>query len=168
MTKRISYIIGIFFLLSSCSTKETSFDRKDDEPIFANINSDDSEYLMTVKEAQSQINSFIEKLKTKPESSNACVKIPVSDNKGKTAFTWLVNPVFDLDSCVAEIFEIPSEFDLKQGDKLKFIKNDIQDWYILDQEGRMEGGYSLRYMRKRLSIKDQMEFDKYIGVKVYL
>jgi uncharacterized protein YegJ (DUF2314 family) len=92
----------------------------------------------------------------------------VTDIHGKTAFIWLINPVINSDTCVAEVFETPKEFDLKLGDQLNFIRNDIQDWYILDKEGRMDGGYSLRYIRQRLSVKEQIEFDKYIGVKIYL
>jgi uncharacterized protein YegJ (DUF2314 family) len=169
MTKEAYLIVGLFFLMTICTTKKDKFDKTEDEPLFANIDSDELGYKRTVETAQSQISVFLQKLKVKPETSTACVKIFISDNKGNEAFVWLVNPVFNLDTCIAEIFEIPEEFvDFKPGDKLKFIKKDIQDWYILDKEGRMQGGYSLRHMRQRLSIKDQIEFDKYIGVKVYL
>lgn len=161
--------MGLLFLMINCTTTNDKFDRKEDEPLFANLDSDELGYKRTVETAQSQISLFLEKLETKPKTSNACVKIFLPDNEGKGAFIWLVNPVFNLDTCVAEIFEIPAEFvDFRPGDKLKFFKKDIQDWYILDKEGKMQGGYSLRYMRQRLSTKDQIEFDKYIGVKVYL
>ena len=169
MTKRAYFIVVLFFLTTNCTTKKDKFDRKEDEPLFANIDSNEIGYRRTVETAQSEISHFLQKLKVKPESSTACVKIFIPDDKGKGVFVWLVNPAFKLDTCVAEVFEIPEEFvDFKPGDKLKFIRNDIQDWYILDKEGRMQGGYSLRYMRQRLSTKDQIEFDKYIGVKVYL
>jgi uncharacterized protein YegJ (DUF2314 family) len=169
MTKEVYFTMGLFFILSNCTTKQNKFDKKEDEPLFANIDSNELNYKRSVETAQSQISFFLRELKIKTHTSTACVKTFLPDKNGKRAFIWLVNPVFNLDTCIAEIFEIPEEFaDYKSGDKLKFVKKDIQDWYILDIEGRMLGGYSLRYMRQRLSAKEQIEFDKYIGVKVYL
>lgn len=169
MIKRAYLIVALFFLMTNCTTKKNKFEGKGDEPLFGAIDSQEADYKKTVEKAQSQIAIFQQELKLKPETSIASVKIFVPDEKEKGAFIWLINPVFNLDSCVAEIVEIPHEFaDLKPGDKLKFGKKDIQDWYILDSEGRMQGGYSLRYMRQRLSAKDQAEFDKYVGVKIYL
>jgi uncharacterized protein YegJ (DUF2314 family) len=168
MTNWLYVIISLSFLVTNCSTKQ-KFARKDDEPLFANLDSDELNYTETVKKAKSEISLFQQELIVKPETSTACVKILIPDNQEKGAFIWLVNPTFELDTCVAEIFEIPNEFeDFRVGDKLKFHKEDIQDWYILDKDGRMKGGYSLRYMRLKLSEKEQIEFDKYIGVKVYL
>jgi uncharacterized protein YegJ (DUF2314 family) len=168
MTKWLYVIISLSFLVTNCSTKK-KFERKEREPLFANLDSDEVNYKKTVKKAQSEISLFQQELIVKPETSTACVKIFIPDNRDKGAFIWLVNPAFELDTCVAEIFEIPNEFgDFRVGDKLKFHKEDIQDWYILDKEGRMKGGFSLRYMRQKLSVKEQIEFDKYIGVKVYL
>jgi uncharacterized protein YegJ (DUF2314 family) len=168
MTKWLCVIVSVFFITTNCSTKK-KFERKEDEPLFANIDSEESDFKKTVEKAQSEISFFQLELDVKPETSTACVKVFIPDNQNKGAFIWLVNPSFELDTCVAEIFEIPNDFlDFRVGDKLKFNKKDIQDWYILDKEGKMKGGYSLRYIRERLSQKEQIEFDKYIGVKVYL
>ncbi len=163
------YFIAGLFIIISCTPNKNKFETKNNEPVFANLDSDEIELKKTVDKAQSQISLFVQKLKSKPETSSACVKIYIPDNKGKGAYIWLAHPVFDTDTCVAMIFEIPAEFThLKPGDKLKFKKDRIQDWYILDKEGKMEGGYSLRYIRQKLSTtKEQEDFDKYIGVKVY-
>jgi uncharacterized protein YegJ (DUF2314 family) len=154
-------------MVTSCSKKK--FESKEGDPLLANLDSGESNYKKTVEKAQSEMSFFLRELNVKPETSTACVKIFIPNNHDNGAFVWLVNPAFELDTCEAEIFEIPNEFvDFRPGDKLKFNKKDIQDWYILDKEGRMKGGYSLRYMRQKLSEKEQIEFDKYIDVKVYL
>ena len=168
MTKWLCVIIGLSLAMTDCSTKK-KFEQKEDEPLFANLDSDELNYKKAVERAQSEMAFFQRELVVKPETSTACVKVFIPDRHNKGAFVWLVNPVFELDTCTAEIFEIPDEFvDLRVGDKLKFNKQDIQDWYILDNEGKMKGGYSLRYMRQKLTEKEQIEFDKYIGVKMYL
>lgn len=168
MKKALWVITSLLLIMVACSDKR-KFDPKKDEPLFAVIDSNDELFRMTVEKAQSEINWFQNELNSKSETAMASVKIRIPDNQNNDAFIWLINPSFESDTCVAEVFEIPAEsFDFKVGDKLRFHKKDVQDWYILDQEGKMKGGYSLRYMRQKLSRKDQIEFDKYIGVKVYL
>lgn len=140
-----------------------------DEPRFINVDSKEAEYKLTVEKAQRQLSLFEKKLKVMPETSYSNVKTFIPDTNGGGAFIWLSEPVFHGDTCIAVIFEIPSEFtNLKVGDPWKFHKKDMLDWYILDKEGRMEGGFSLRYHRSKLSGEKQKEFDEYVGVKEYL
>src|SRR5688572_19999746 len=147
MTKWLCAIISFFFMMANCSTKK-KFERKEDEPLFANIDSDELNFKKSVEKAQSEMPFFQQELDVKQETATACVKVFIPDNQNKGAFIWLVNPTFELDTCIAEIFEIPNGFvNFRVGDKLRFNKKDIQDWYILDKDGKMKGGYSLRYMR---------------------
>jgi uncharacterized protein YegJ (DUF2314 family) len=142
---------------------------KQEEPLFMNLDSKNEEYKKTVYLAQKQMPRFIEMLKITPEKSKSCVKVYIPLDSIEGAYIWLNYPEFKGDSCTACIFEIPPEYKgLYPGDQLEFSKDDIQDWFIIDENGGMEGGFSLRYQRSKLSIKRQMEFDKYIGVKKYL
>jgi uncharacterized protein YegJ (DUF2314 family) len=169
MTKTIQLITFSFLLLNGFIVVNNKTLAQGDEPRFVNADSKDAEYKLTVEKAQRLLPLFEKTLKAMPETSYANVKTYIPDSDGGGAFIWLSDPVFRGDTCIAQIFEIPAAFtNLKVGDRLKFHKKDIKDWYILDKEGRMEGGFSLRYHRSKLSGEKQKEFDEYVGVKEYL
>nr|WP_275891184.1 DUF2314 domain-containing protein [Acinetobacter ursingii] len=69
----------------------------------------------------------------------------------------------------ARVFELPSEFQwLKVGQWLKFEESTLLDWYILNENAEMEGGYSLKYQRSLLPENKWREFDEKIGIKGFI
>lgn len=81
-------IISVLFIITGCSDKR-KFDSTEDEPLFAVIDLNDATYKKTVEKAQSEIDMFQKELDNKPETSNACVKIKITDNQKNEAFVWL-------------------------------------------------------------------------------
>ncbi len=67
----------------------------------------------------------------------------------------------------AALFEVPSEFDaFKIGDAFTMRDGEILDWMI-NRDGTLHGGYSLRVQRERLGAAEQAAFDAQIGVERY-
>lgn len=67
----------------------------------------------------------------------------------------------------ASIFEIPPEFtSYKVGDEVDVPETAVLDW-MLNQDGVLHGGFSLRYQRSLLPEEKRAEFDRHIGVVRY-
>jgi len=66
-----------------------------------------------------------------------------------------------------ELFEVPADFKShKVGDRLVVPEEDVLDWMINDN-GKMHGGFSLRYQRELLSDAERLAFDEHVGVTEY-
>jgi len=68
----------------------------------------------------------------------------------------------------AEFFELPREFQKWHhvGERLGIEAEDIFDWMVND-EGKLYGGFTLRAAREKLSEEERAEYDSYIGVTSY-
>ena len=80
---------------------------------------------------------------------------------------WLVVRSDNKSSFVGEIFELPSEFkEFRVGQTIEITDDEVQDWMIND-DGTLYGGYSLRYSRSKMSVADREAFDRHVGVEKY-
>lgn len=125
----------------------------------------DPEYQATIEAAQDSLDEFRELL---PEfdSSSALIKTELSDGEAQ-AFVWLMNTQASGEGFVAELFEVPDSISgLQVGQAFEIGSEAILDWMIND-DGRLHGGFSLRYHREKLSAKEQAAFDTHIGVINY-
>lgn len=66
-------------------------------------------------------------------------------------------------------FEVPPELQKwhRVGQRLTFEGEDIFDWTVLTEDGRLFGGFTLRVSRSKLPESQRAEYDRYIGVRVY-
>ena len=149
--------------------------RKEDsvleEPQFMSIDKGNAKFKKATEDARSIIDIFKMALENLPQDVFACVKfyIPESQNSESGANIWLTQPFFESGSCLAQPFELPEEFTwIKVGQWLKFPEEDILDWYLLSDDGDLQGGFSLRCQREFIPIEKQTEYDERIGVKNYL
>nr|WP_145545919.1 DUF2314 domain-containing protein [Variovorax boronicumulans] len=93
-----------------------------------------------------------------------------SDRMGKDVllFLWLTaieyNPASD--SYIGTFFEVPPELGEWHcaGQKLEFDGADVFDWMVND-DGILHGGFTLRVNRKRLPEGEREAFDRYVGVR---
>ena len=86
----------------------------------------------------------------------------LSEKEGRDHFFYLwLSGVF---------FEIPSGFEkhYKVGDRLGFDPEDVFDWMIINQDGHMNGGFTIRVTRDSLETDlEKSKYDEYIGIKSY-
>ena len=166
-------IIVLIFLLAcivSCTiTNQKDVENEANEPMMSSLDSNDIGYKNSLEKSHQELPYFIEKIKTLNHEEIACVKIYIPQNEDEGGYFWLINPEFKNNNCKATIFEIPQEFgNLKPGMHLDFQIKEIQDWFILYNNGDMEGGYTLRHQRSTLPKGKREEFDIHMGVKKYI
>ena len=86
-------------------------------------------------------------------------------------FLWLTGVRYHAEEKLfsGTFFEVPQAFQKwhKVGDHLGFDPEDVFDWMMLTDDGRLFGGYTLRVARASLPESERIDYDKHIGVRVY-
>ncbi|MBA2116338.1 DUF2314 domain-containing protein [Bremerella alba] len=78
-----------------------------------------------------------------------------------------MNTFCDGDDFIAMFFEVPQNFTkYTEGTYVRIAAEDVLDWMV-NNEGKLYGGFSLRYQRKRKPESERASFDEYIGVTEY-
>ena len=68
---------------------------------------------------------------------------------------------------VAAFFEISEAFtNYEVGDEIEIPEAELLDWMVNDQ-GTLHGGFSIRYYRSTLPPEEREDYDSYIGVTKY-
>jgi uncharacterized protein YegJ (DUF2314 family) len=120
-----------------------------DEPLFMGVRDSDPAFQQTIRDARATLPEF-RRLLASPELGDAfpLVKIQLTDQQER-AFLWLIVRGAQGSGFWASIFEIPPEFTSYQvGDEVDVPENAVLDW-MLNQDGVLHGGFSLRYQRSR-------------------
>ena len=138
-----------------------------DEPIFMAIRGSDPAFQQTVRDAQASLPEFRRVLMSKHAAHwYPCVKTRVTAGE-ESAFIWLSVVEVLPSSFVASVFEIPKEFEgISVGDEMQVADTDVMDWMI-NRDGELLGGFSLRYQRSKLPPDKRAEFDEHVGVSKY-
>jgi len=134
---------------------------------FSYVNRDDEEYRKTIADAQERLPTFRRLIEEKcHDDVYALVKVLLAEPDYRS-YIWLIVTKVNPSTFIAEIFELPSnyrQFKVKQ--RIEVSDVDVQDWMINDN-GTLYGGYSLRYSRGKMDTQGQAGFDRQLGVTVY-
>lgn len=128
----------------------------------------DPEYQQAVQQAQATLDEF-QQLLVAGETLAAVpmVKMRIVDGE-HSACMWLCQVRAHDDGFAATVFEIPEYLpSYSVGDDVHVPAAEVLDWMVNDG-GRLHGGFSLRYQRQQLPESERAEFDEYIGVTEYL
>ena len=148
------------------------------EPIFQSIRKDDPEFEAAHARCAQTINEFVDLVK-KAEEPIFMAKLrfrdpDLSEKEGKDHlfYLWLSEVVYHKNENMLSgvFFEVPSGFEKwhQVGNRLGFDPDDVFDWMVIDSNGHMSGGYTIRVTRKKLtSEEEKRRYDEYIGVKYY-
>lgn len=139
----------------------------DPGPRFYQVQSSDPAYQQTIVDAQRSIEQFVAMLPTDGTArSDALIKTTLVDGAHR-AFMWLNNTATEGDHFTAELFEVPDTLpSYKVGDRYVVTREELMDWMV-NENGRLIGGFSLRYNRAQLSEAEKLDFDRHIGVTEY-
>jgi len=131
---------------------------------FDQVQTSDPAYQQTIQDAHDSIERFRAMLPVDGSSrSDALIKTRLVDGDN-SAFMWLNNTAIDDDNFIAELFEVPDMLpSYSVGDRQTVALADLMDWMVNDN-GRLTGGFSLRYHRAGLSEAEKADFDRHIGV----
>ena len=142
--------------------------RKPDVDAGAKVNlvrSSDPAYPATVQAARSTLDDFRNMI-PQYDAYSVLVKTKLIDEEG-SAFVWLFKTRATDDGFVAQLFEIPDSIpSFRVGQEIVVSTDAVVDWMINDN-GKLHGGFSLRYHRERLHPSERGAFDEHIGVTEY-
>lgn len=157
-------VVFRFFLVGA------AMDNLDNESLYIAISKKDPEFHAAITQAQRSLPAFRSLLEQHSVSADAfpLIKRYFNDADHEGVWLWLFVIGEEEDGFFGEIFEAPSECtSLKPGTRL-FIRNeDVADWMLNDQ-GSLHGGFTLRLQRARQAVAKQNEFDQHVGVERYL
>lgn len=88
-------------------------------------------------------------------SCNDYIAVKFMDSNN--VYVWLENVKIEGDYCSGDLAE--------NGNFQKILINDVIDWMIVE-EGRLIGGYTIRHYRNTLDDESKMNFDIDFGVKI--
>jgi uncharacterized protein YegJ (DUF2314 family) len=139
----------------------------DPGPRINQIRSADPEYRQTIRDAHATIDRFRNMLPADGSPrSDAMVKTEIKQGDNQ-AFMWLSNTRMSGTGFIAEFFEISEVFaNYHVGDELEISQEALLDWMVNDN-GVLHGGFSIRYYRSTLPEDERHEYDHYIGVREY-
>ncbi len=139
----------------------------DPGPRINQIRSTDPEYQQTIRDAHATLHRFRDMLPTDGGSRrDAMVKTEIKQGDNQ-AFMWLSNTRMSGTNFVAEFFEISEIFtSYRVGGELEVSEESLLDWMVNDN-GVLHGGFSIRYYRSTLPEEERDEYDNYIGVTKY-
>ena len=139
----------------------------DPGPRFDHVRSSDPAYQQTILDAQESIEQFRAMLPSDcTPRPDALIKTKLVDGDN-SAFMWLNNTATEGDNFTAELFEVPDTLpNFTIGVRHVVTLEELMDWMV-NENGRLTGGFSLRYNRARMSDADKLDFDQHIGVTEY-
>jgi uncharacterized protein YegJ (DUF2314 family) len=154
-----------------------------DIPLFVDLNDNDPALVEAVKEARRTVPMFLDAISKMCDSTaNPVIKVPFIDRSdaGKQALVrtpesvaenpgrpgchlWLrVTSVLD-DLIFCSVGQAPDALQLKRGTSFVIASESIEDWMI-NHDGVVFGGFSLRVIRSRLRKEEQIRFDVHTGI----
>jgi uncharacterized protein YegJ (DUF2314 family) len=139
----------------------------DPGPRFDHVRSSDPVYQQTILDAQNSIEHFRAMLPSDGTGrADALIKTKLVDGE-QSAFMWLKNTAVQGAYFTAELFEVPDTLpSYAIGDRFVVELEELLDWMV-NESGRLIGGFSLRYNRAPLSDAEKRNFDLHIGVTEY-
>ncbi|MCD4793334.1 MAG: DUF2314 domain-containing protein [Bacteroidales bacterium] len=138
--------------------------KRKDNPDVYNIPSESERMNWGIKKAKLTLHYFESCLKNpKTNQQYFSVKVKIEEND-KTEHLWLTDPDFDKEG---NLFGIVGNepIDIKKvkiDQKIGIDRNLISDWMIIE-DGRLIGGYTIRAIREGLKGESLQNFDKSLG-----
>lgn len=151
-------------LLSKIFGKKNVAERKG-EPTMVYIPEEDEGMNWAIEKANLTLWYFEESL-SQPKSHQTYFSIKVKIMDGEISeHIWLIDPSFDESgNLFGVIGNVPVDVKTVQVDqKIGIDRSYISDWMIIEQ-GRLIGGYTIRAIRDGIPDTDKAQFDKSIGL----
>jgi uncharacterized protein YegJ (DUF2314 family) len=157
---KISFIVVLFFMVS-CSPSEpaptpiSTFTGLDEEMSIAVHQAQDTLYVM--RQAM---------LAPKPSYKFLSVKVRFSSNGGDIEDMWTEAVDFSDSNYVVRLVEgVTLELGAHPDRLVEVAPRDVLDWMIVEKDGSVFGGYTLRIEYQRMTPDQQKRYDEVTGYK---
>jgi uncharacterized protein YegJ (DUF2314 family) len=155
----------------------SKFAEKQKQPLFTAIAKSDADFREAYAAASRTLPRFIEQLQSGvPAYFSAKLRFRDPDaserlGEDQLLYLWLTDVHYQPAERVFSgvFFEVPRELQKWHpvGQRLTFEGEDIFDWMVLTEDGRLSGGFTLRVSRSKLPESERADYDRNIGVRVY-
>ena len=160
--KRI--LITLILSLSLINCKKNNSVQRENEPAIYKVEEVDAEMNTEIEKAKQTLPQFYKALESKNRNYDGFgIKMTFPYDKGNEHI-W-VNSLFKKKNEYFGIIDNLPEFtsEVKQGDTVKIESDRISDWMYL-KNSELEGGYTIKLLRLRMTIKERANFDKVSGM----
>jgi len=130
------------------------------------VEDDDAAMNAAMQKARSTIDTFITALRNpKPSQTFFSLKTPFSDGD-KCEHMWLIGVTYDGQKFHGVVNNVPDEVrTVRLGQKVTIAPSEVSDWMII-QDGKLVGGYTVRVLRDREPPGKREEFDRHVGFTI--
>lgn len=120
----------------------------------------DVEMQAAVQEARDSLHVFIQKIQTPhPDRTFVAVKVRFSPPDESAQDIWVDEVTYSNGVFRGSMGDDIPSLKLRMGEKVKIEKEDIVDWMIVE-DGRLIGGYTIRLAVQRMSPEEKERFLK--------
>ena len=136
-------------------------------PRFNFVKGDDPELQWATVAARATLDAFRELIRAaKVTGALSMFKTRLTDGQN-AAFMWLCDATEAGTGFQGRLFEVPANWTThKVDDSVTVSEIDILDWMV-NADGHLHGGFSIRVMRERKPASERKQYDEYIGVRTY-
>lgn len=167
MNSRVACLI-FAAMLGACSDRQiaspehATFDEESSTGPIVTFSNEDVEMNLAVQRAQREVAIFRERLLNPTASQQIGLKAKFGAGN-EHEHMWVANPRVEGDGFQGVLANEPAYLQTpKLGDTVTVSVDEVSDWYVYD-EGRLQGAYTLRVIRKRLDPENQKLFDESNG-----
>jgi len=148
------------------SLNKENEEANDHEAVVIESPSDNPAMRNAEEKARETLDQFRQIMKKHPDI-NPMIKVRIEDINASSRM-WLFVDKVEPNGFKAHLFEVPSGFEKYQaGDSFTIKDTDILDWMI-NNNGEVNGAYTIRVQRESMSEKERKEMDEYMGIDKYL
>ena len=156
--------MGFFSKLFKKESKDSSVRKRPNNPDVVDVSQGDDSMNWAIEKANLTLHHFESCLKNPHESQfYFSIKVEIVDGN-KNEHIWLTEPSFDKDGNLFGVVgnEPIDVTNVQMNQKIGIDRKMISDWMII-QNGRLIGGYTIRAIRDKLEGAALKNFDKGVG-----
>lgn len=153
------FSLFMMILLMSISFGENGIKKSENENVVT-VDKNMKKMNDAIKKANRELPFFIKNYQNpKADQTYFSIKVALTAD-GYTEHIWLNKFQFDKKPYTGHLSNNPYYIkSVKFGDKIEFKKMDVSDWMIV-QDGKLIGGYTIRVIRDAMSEEDRKKFDE--------
>lgn len=162
--KQLILLVLVAIVLVSCDNLSKT--EREGEPVIYNVEDTDEGMNLAIEKAKERFVDFENAFTADSMSfSDFAIKCRFKTESGGEHM-WLTDVTVQDGNYYGVINNVPENTsELKFGDTVKIVKDNISDWMYVDN-GRLRGGYTIREIRNRLTDTERKQFDSEIGLIV--
>lgn len=156
--------MGFFSKLFGKNKEGDNVRKRQDQPDVVDVQNEDEKMNWAMEKSRWTLHYFESCLQSpKPNQQYFSIKVKIEDD-GKIEHIWLTNPSFDGEGNLFGVVgnEPIDVRNVSFNQKIGIDRNLVSDWMIIE-EGRLIGGYTIRAMRDNLSGAALTNFDRGLG-----